>query len=251
MKRQTVSLCVIAHNEEAYIGTAIKSVLALVDEVVVVDTGSTDNTRIIAEGYGARVVEAPWTDDFSRVRNAGLEEVCSDWVLILDADEHLQPVRPVEFHRLLHDPAMAGYRLRVVSPLEETSPEGRYQARLFRNDPHVRYEFPVHERIAPALEARAAALGLQVADCPLTVIHEGNDSLRRQRSHERAVRILRRAVHDHPAEPYFPYRLGRESLTYLEDEVLPVAGLGQALAHLHAAWRRLDGTTASALRSLT
>ena len=108
MKRKTVSLCVIARDEEATIGMAIKSVLALVDEVIVVDTGSRDNTRIIAEGYGARVVDVPWEDDFSAVRNTALSEASCDWVLVLDADEYLQPVRPVEFQRLLHDPAAAG-----------------------------------------------------------------------------------------------------------------------------------------------
>ena len=65
MNRQTVTLCMIARDEESAIGMTIKSVLALVDEVIVVDTGSRDNTRIIAEGYGARVMEMPWTDDFA------------------------------------------------------------------------------------------------------------------------------------------------------------------------------------------
>ena len=74
MKRNTVSLCLIARDEEATIGMAIKSVLALVDEVIVVDTGSQDNTRIIAEGYGAKVFDVPWTDDFSAARNACLEQ---------------------------------------------------------------------------------------------------------------------------------------------------------------------------------
>jgi glycosyltransferase involved in cell wall biosynthesis len=68
MKRQTVSLCIIARDEEATIGMAIKSVLALVHEIVVVDTGSHDNTRIIAEGYGARVVDVAWEDDFSALQ---------------------------------------------------------------------------------------------------------------------------------------------------------------------------------------
>ena len=74
MKRKTVSLCLIARNEEATIGMAIKSVLALVDEVIVVDTGSDDNTRIIAEGYGARVLDVAWEDDFAAARNAALAE---------------------------------------------------------------------------------------------------------------------------------------------------------------------------------
>ena len=251
MKRQTVSLCLIARDEEARIGTALKSVLALVDEVVVVDTGSRDNTRIIAEGYGSRVVDLPWSDDFAAARNAALAEAGSDWVLILDADEYLQPVRPVEFQRLLHDPSAAGYRLRVVSPREENGPEGRTQARLFRNVPQVRYEFPIHEQVAPSLEAWARAAGLHVFDTPLAVVHEGNDAERRTRSRERALRILRKAVAAHPGEAYFPYRLGCEGMVRLDDEVLPVAGLAEALDHLQTAWRRLDGRRDDDLRHLT
>lgn len=251
MKRQTVSLCLIARDEEARIGTALKSVLALVDEVIVVDTGSRDNSRIIAEGYGGRVVDLPWTDDFAAARNAALAEAASDWVLVLDADEYLQPVRPVEFQRLLHDPTAAGYRLRIVSPREETGPEGRSQVRLFRNDPRVRYEFPIHEQVAPSLEAWARDQGLHVFDAQLAVVHEGNDPDRRTRSRERSLRILRRAVETHPGEAYFPYRLGCEGLVRLDDEVLPVAGLEEALAQLHTAWCRLDRRPPAEVRRLT
>ena len=86
MKRNTVSLCLIARDEEATIGMAIKSVLALVDEVIVVDTGSRDNTRIIAEGYGAKVFDVPWADDFSAARNAALDQASGKWILVLDGD---------------------------------------------------------------------------------------------------------------------------------------------------------------------
>ena len=110
MNRNTVSLCLIARDEEATIGMAIKSILALVDEVIVADTGSTDNTRIIAEGYGAKVIDVPWEDDFSAARNAALDQATCDWILVLDADEFLQPVRPIEFQRLLQNPRAAGYR---------------------------------------------------------------------------------------------------------------------------------------------
>lgn len=251
MKRQTVSLCLIARDEEARIGTALKSVLALVDEVIVADTGSSDNTRIIAEGYGARVVDVPWADDFAAARNTALDEASSDWVLVLDADEYLQPTRPVEFQRLLHDPTAAGYRLRIVSPREEAGPEGRVQCRLFRNDPQVRYRFPIHEQVAPALEAWAARESLHVYDTLLSVVHEGNDADRRTRSRDRALRILRKAVDAHPDEAYFPYRLGSEAQVRVDDEVLPVAGLGESLVHLHTAWRRLDRRTQQEMAALS
>ena len=113
MKRKTVSLCMIARDEEATIGMAMKSAMALVDEIIVVDTGSHDNTRIIAEGYGARVVELRWQDDFAAARNAGLAEATGEWILVLDADERLQPIRPVAFQSLVQDEEVAGYRVQI------------------------------------------------------------------------------------------------------------------------------------------
>lgn len=237
MKRMTVSLCMIARDEEATIGTAIKSVLALVDEVIVVDTGSRDNTRIIAEGYGARVVETPWLDDFAAARNVGLTEAVCDWVLMLDADETLQPYRPVEFQRLLLEPRAAAYRVRVVSPRPETAPEGRSQVRLFRNGPDIRYRFPIHEQILPAVEERARDCDQTVRDSELAILHEGHSPERHLRRRERNLRILQKAVAAHPDEPYFPYRLGSEGMSRLEEEVLPVAGLEEALGRLQTAWR--------------
>ncbi|MCP4574414.1 MAG: glycosyltransferase [bacterium] len=237
MKRMTVSLCIIARDEEATIGTAIKSVLALVDEVIVVDTGSRDNTRIIAEGYGARVVETPWVDDFAAARNMGLAEVACDWVLVLDADETLQPYRPVEFQRLLHDPRVAGYRVQVVSPRLEAAPEGRRQLRLFRSGPDIRYRFPIHEQVSPAVEERARQCDQFITDSNLAILHEGHSPERHLRRRERNQRILQKAVSAHPDEPYFPYRLGCEGMSRLEEEILPVAGLQEALGRLRAAWR--------------
>ena len=238
MKRQTVSLCIIARDEEATIGMAIKSVLALVHEIVVVDTGSRDNTRIIAEGYGARVVDVAWEDDFAAARNAALAEAHGDWILFLDADEILQPVRPVEFQRLLNDPGAAAYRLRMISaqPGDVDQVEGR--VRLFRRLPGVRYRYPIFERVTPDLADWCARGGQAICECDLALLHDGCDPDRRARGRERNLRILRKAISAHPDEPYFHYRLACESLTRLDDEILPVAGLETAIGHLQTAWQK-------------
>ncbi len=243
MQRNTVSLCLIARDEEATIGMAIKSVLALVDEVIVVDTGSQDNTRIIAEGYGAKVFDVPWSDDFSAARNAALDQATGKWILVLDADEFLEPVRPVEFQRLLHDPAAAGYRLRIIGSDPGQNGSMTSRVRLFRNEPDIRYRYPIHERLAPSLEEWAGRENLLILDSDFTVMHDRNDSDRRAHRRERNQRILRKALEIHPDEPYFPYRLACEGQSLLDGEVLPVAGLGASLVHLRTAWskaRRLD-----------
>ncbi|MBU1071667.1 glycosyltransferase family 2 protein, partial [bacterium] len=147
MKRKTLALCMIVKDEEATIGQAIKSALAVVDEIVVGDTGSSDNTRLIAEGYGARVIDVPWEDDFAAARNAVLSEARCDWILVLDADERLQPVRPVELQKLMAEPLAAGYRVSLLGNDATRGGEADLQVRLFRNHPYVRYCYPVHETI--------------------------------------------------------------------------------------------------------
>ena len=250
MKRKTVSLCMIARDEEATIGMTIKSVLALVDEVIVVDTGSQDNTRIIAEGYGSRVIDLAWQDDFATARNAGLDEANGDWILVLDADEHLQPVRPVEFQQLLNERHVAGYRLQMVSPRNEKVTQSFNLVRLFRNVPEVRYHYPIHEQIVPSLNRWAADRHLIITDADLTIMHEGYRPEKRARKRDRNQRILQHAVTDYPDEPYFAYQLACENLAMLDDEVLPVAGLAGALGYLNTAWRKLEAMPARHRRDL-
>ncbi len=71
----------IAKDEEASIGRALSSVKDICDEIIVVDTGSTDSTKSIAESFGAIVLDHPWEDDFSAPRNTGLEAATGDWIM--------------------------------------------------------------------------------------------------------------------------------------------------------------------------
>ncbi|MBK7702357.1 MAG: glycosyltransferase [bacterium] len=249
MKRKTVTLCMIAKDEEATIGQTIKSALAVVDEIVVGDTGSSDNTRLIAEGYGARVVDVPWDDDFAAARNAVLAEARSDWILVLDADERLQPVRPVEMQRLLSEPDAAGYRVAILAGGQERGEESATQVRLFRNHPYVRYCYPVHETVEIALENWATARGFGIRGSLLALIHEGGPERAASRS-ERNRRLLREASREYPYEPYFAYCLATETLTRLEDEVLPTAGLGKTVRQLQRAWETVRGMTPAAAAAL-
>ncbi len=251
MNRKTVSLCLIARDEESSIGMTIKSVLALVDEVIVVDTGSKDNTRIIAEGYGARVLDLVWEDDFSHARNAALNEALSDWVLILDADEVLQPIRPVEFQRLLHDPSVAGYRLHMASPIGEEASRNSSMIRLYRNHPDIRYRYPIFEQISESLNWWAGREGMEIKDIDLTVVHEGGKPEFQSRKRKRNQRILKKAMAEFPQEPYFPYKMGCAGIQTLDDEVLPTAGLNLALGHLHTAWAKISHKDPAYLETLS
>ena len=86
----SVSLCVVVRDEEELLPGCLEAAAPAADEVVVVDTGSTDGTVAVAAGFGARVLHVPWEDSFSAARNVALAAARGDWILFLDADEHLE-----------------------------------------------------------------------------------------------------------------------------------------------------------------
>jgi glycosyltransferase involved in cell wall biosynthesis len=86
-----VSLCLIAKDEERLLPGCLESVRGVADEIVLVDTGSTDRTRELARAAGAKVLERPWDDDFAAPRNLAAAHATGDWILPLDADERLAP----------------------------------------------------------------------------------------------------------------------------------------------------------------
>ena len=87
----TLSVCIIVKNEAALLGRCLNSIKSAADEIVVVDTGSTDNTVEIAESMGAKVVCTQWRDDFAWARNISIEHATGSWILWLDADDVVPP----------------------------------------------------------------------------------------------------------------------------------------------------------------
>jgi len=85
--RPSISACMIVRNEEKLLPGCLESIRDWVDEIIVVDTGSSDATLDIARQYGARVFQQPWEGDFSKHRNYSVEQASGDWLLIIDADE--------------------------------------------------------------------------------------------------------------------------------------------------------------------
>ena len=85
----SLSLCMIVKDEGKFLEGCLESVKNFVDEIVIVDTGSTDNTIQIAEKFGAKVVKHNWDNSFSEARNVSLKHATKDWILVLDADERI------------------------------------------------------------------------------------------------------------------------------------------------------------------
>ncbi|MGG4411271.1 glycosyltransferase family 2 protein, partial [Niallia taxi] len=93
----SVSLCMIVKNEESVLDRCLASVAHLVDEVIIVDTGSTDKTKEIASKYTSKIFDFEWINDFSAARNFAAEQATGDWILVLDADEYIDEENYQEF----------------------------------------------------------------------------------------------------------------------------------------------------------
>ena len=88
-KGVTISACMMVKNEEAFLPRCLESIKDVVDEIIVVDTGSTDRTAEIAKSYGAKVYHHPWENNFSKHRNQSISYATGDWIFILDGDEEV------------------------------------------------------------------------------------------------------------------------------------------------------------------
>jgi len=99
-----ISACMIMKNEEKFLPQCLKSIKAYVDEIVIVDTGSTDRSMEIARSYGAKIYEHPWQDNFSLHRNQSISYATGDWLFFIDCDEELiSKVSPKKFRRMLKE----------------------------------------------------------------------------------------------------------------------------------------------------
>ena len=206
-----LSVCLIVKNEEKFLAQCLKSVRKLAQQIVVVDTGSTDRTVEIAKEFGAEVHSFKWCDDFSAARNAALEHVTGDWVLALDADEELSAKDHEKLRAAMSDAATMAWRLPIVDTGREL--DGcSYVPRLFRNAPGLFYLGRVHEQIFSSIEVRRAEWGLENKIGDATLIHHGytNEVVRDRNKVERNLQLLERAVEELPGEPHLLMNLGLE-----------------------------------------
>lgn len=149
----TLAMCMIAKDEEAFVGDAVASVRGLADEIIVVDTGSSDATVERARAAGARVEFFPWIGDFSAARNASLDHATADWILALDADERVTPASRSSIRAVMEEfrddpvPRVICVRIRNLTREGVFIGDG-FSGRLFPNRPDMRFEGRVHEEVA-------------------------------------------------------------------------------------------------------
>lgn len=211
MNAPKISLCVITKDEERVLPRLLRSVQGVVDEIVVVDTGSTDATVEVAKSFGARVLHQAFDDDFSAVRNVALEAATQPWILVLDADEVLAPGSGRYLRAAAADDRIAGAYLKFENDLGGGRSHVCGLMRFFRNDPSIRFEYVIHEQALPSIAAFARTHGLRLAQLDqVRVYHDGYLPTRRdERSKdERNERLFRKQVERHPDHTYSWYKFG-------------------------------------------
>ncbi|MCL5035264.1 MAG: glycosyltransferase [Bacteroidetes bacterium] len=210
MRHPRISLCMIVKNEEGTLANCLRSVSGVADEIIVVDTGSSDSTSEVAGTFGAKVVSHEWHEDFSDARNVSLDHATGDWILVLDADEELPESTGRRIPETVEAAQADGLELTVRSELpagDAASYDDSRIVRLFRNRKEYRYIMPIHEQIRPSIEKN----GGKIFSSDLVIIHHGYASMVVQGKENRAdrnLKMLHEAILKSPAEPYFHYQLG-------------------------------------------
>jgi glycosyltransferase involved in cell wall biosynthesis len=225
-----LTAALIVRDEQDVLGGCLASLDGVVDEVVVVDTGSTDDSAAIARSAGAHVHHHPWTGDFSRARNYALERANGNWILYIDADERLRPVTRATVEDLLVNADQIAFRV-LLHPFRHATPYREY--RLWQNDPRIRFRGVIHEKVMPAIQEVAAAKGLTIGDCTLALDHVGYDGDQAHK-HRRNLPLLRAQL---DAEPDNVFNWRHLASVH--------AGLGDEREAERALWRAVELTRAS------
>lgn len=215
-----VSLCMIVKDEERFLEGCLRSVAAYVDEICIVDTGSTDRTLEIATAFGARIEQRPWRNDFAWARNEALSMATKRWILVLDADEELDVASRDVLRSLGTVPAgTTGLWVRCNNLSDDYKGTGvstHALSRVFPNSPRIRYMSPVHEFIT--LDASTTGLDARIA--PLSITHHGylSEIVKSRKKSERNLALVKTATQTNPDEPFNWYNLGTTSLLCGEPE---------------------------------
>ncbi|MCC3668796.1 glycosyltransferase [Terrisporobacter mayombei] len=206
---QTLSLCMITKNEEKNIKACLDSMVNIADEIIIVDTGSTDRTIEIAKSYGAKVFSYKWNDDFSEARNISLEKATKDWIIVLDGDEVLPKEDGKKLKNIINATSMEALYLRLENIVDNKSLGDAVVLRVFRNNKLYRFRNKMHEQVIFSIEENAGKDKIQATN--LKILHYGYDPkiYNMVDKQKRNLKILE-SYPEEDRDGYFYYSIGNE-----------------------------------------
>lgn len=206
-----LSFCMIVKNEAANLARCLSSVQAIADELIVLDTGSTDETVTIAQSFGAQVHHFTWSNDFSAARNEALKYATGDWVLVLDADEVLVPEVVPLLLQAMQQPTAIVINL-IRQEIGATQSPYSLVSRLFRHHPAILFSRPYHamvdDSVAQILQMEPQ---WQIINCPtVAILHYGYEpgTIASRDKFQKAKTTMEGFWANHPGDPYVCSKLG-------------------------------------------
>jgi len=212
VKKPTISLCMIVKDEEDFLSQCLQSAKDVVDEIVLVDTGSSDATIEIAHSFKAKVFRHDWKEDFSDARNVSLKHATSDWILFLDADEIIDQKSAQRLPEVLYHTKHFGFFFCIYNTNADGFALARhYVVRLFRNLKGVRFAGKIHEHVLPMGPLFYSGM---------SIYHFGYDldpeTMKRKK--ERNSHILNQVLAESSEDPLLRFHLANTHLTLGEYE---------------------------------
>ncbi|OXS55888.1 hypothetical protein B1A99_21930 [Cohnella sp. CIP 111063] len=223
-----LSLCMIVKNEEAVLDRCLQSVSRFVDEIVIVDTGSTDSSKEIAKKYTNKIYDFEWINDFAAARNESLKHATGQFILVMDADEFVDEPNISDLRNFLTKQKPSNdtlYRVTVVSYKEANKPATEEPIlRVFANHMNIQYVRPIHEQPTPQ-----AGRSVKIVPIPIKIFHSGytEETIQSKNKHERNLHIFSEMEKRQQLSPYDQCMLGRQ--------LLFMGKHAEALTHLQAA----------------
>lgn len=204
-----LSLCMIVKDEGETLNNCLLNVASFVDEIIIVDTGSTDKTKEIALNYTDKVYDFKWSNDFSKARNFSISKSSNAWILVLDADEFINNIEKTEIKEFCNNinNKVVG-RIKIINQYEDKYGIKKYIERVNRvfNKNYFEYEGIIHEQIVSKNRKQYITKNIN-----LNVDHIGynNEVLKKTNKIERNIELLKNTIEEKPNDPYLYYQLGK------------------------------------------
>lgn len=205
-----ITCCVITKNEERHLDRCLSSVSGIATEIIVVDSGSTDNTLVIAQKHSATVIEIEWQDDYAYARNVAIENAQQPWILFLDGDESLQHGASLRKNLSKTRSSVGGVVMsrydHFINPetgKQTTVPVGT--VRLFRNERSIRFKYHIHEVVGPSV--RDSGFKFTFFKKPVIFHHidqHSKEFLRKKQTYY--LGLLDKGLVDNPQEAWLIYQ---------------------------------------------